>query len=58
MSRRLEQRFHDQQFANGYELVNGVAMHLESPENFQIPPDVIKRHVRAAHFVELRIDSL
>jgi hypothetical protein len=32
-------------------------MHAENPENFHIPPDVIKRHVRTGHFVELRIDS-
>ena len=29
----------------------------EHPENFRIPPDVIKRHVRPGQFVELRIDS-
>ena len=43
--------------ANGYQLVNGVAMHAENPENFHIPPDVIKRHVTRGQFVELRIDS-
>ena len=32
-------------------------MHAENPENFQIPPQVIKRHVRPDQFVELRIDS-
>jgi len=32
-------------------------MHAENPENFNIPPDVVKRHVRTGHFVELRIDS-
>jgi len=53
----LQQQFDSQQFANEYELVNGVAMHAENPENFHIPPDVIKRHVRLGHFVELRIDS-
>jgi len=37
--------------------VNGVAMHAENPDNFQIPPDVIKRHVSPGQFVELRIDS-
>lgn len=53
----LEQQFDDHHFANGYQLVNGVAMHTESPENFHIPPDVIKRHVQTSQFVELRIDS-
>ena len=52
-----QQQFTDQQFSNEYQLVNGVAMHVENPTNFQIPPDVIKRHVRANQFVELRIDS-
>ena len=32
-------------------------MHTENPENFHIPPDVIKRHVSPSQFVELRIDS-
>lgn len=53
----LEQNFQAQRFANGYELVNGVAMHAENPGNFQIPPDVLKKHVGGGHFVELRIDS-
>jgi hypothetical protein len=53
----IQQQFDDQRLANGYELVNGVAMHAENPENFLIPPDVIKRHVRPGQFVELRIDS-
>ncbi len=53
----IQQRFQSRQFANGYELVNGVKMNAENPENFLIPPAVIKRHVQASHFVELRIDS-
>ena len=53
----LEQQFIDQQFSNEYKLVNGVAMHAENPENFQTPPEVIKRHVKPNQFVELRIDS-
>ena len=53
----LQEQFDDQRFANDYQLVNGVAMHAENPDNFQIPPDVIKRHVRPGQFVELRIDS-
>src|SRR5437868_2005217 len=38
----LQKQFGDQQFSNEYQLVNGVAMHAENPDNFQIPPDVIK----------------
>lgn len=57
MTRQLEQQFDDHHFANGYELVNGVAMRTENPENFHIPPKVIKRHIRPGQFVELRIDS-
>jgi hypothetical protein len=53
----LERQFDSQQFTNEYQLVNGVAMHAENPENFHVPPDVIKRHVRPGQFVELRIDS-
>ena len=53
----LQQQFDDQRLSNGYELVNGVAMHAENPENFHIPPNVIKRHVTQGQFVELRIDS-
>jgi hypothetical protein len=57
MTSSLEQQYGSQQFSNGYQLVNGVDMHAENPENFHVPPDVIKRHVRSGHFVELRIDS-
>jgi len=53
----LQRQFDSQQFANEYQLVNGVAMHAENPDNFQIPPQVIKRHVSPGQFVELRIDS-
>ena len=53
----LEQHFEQQQFSNGYELVNGVAMHTENGDRFQIPPDVIKKHVSIGQYVELRIDS-
>jgi len=53
----LQQRLEQQRFANGYELVNGVAMHAENGERFQIPHDVLKKHVGVGHFVELRIDS-
>lgn len=53
----LVEKYASQQFTNDYELVDGVAMHSENPDNFHIPPDVIKRHVRSGQFVELRIDS-
>ena len=53
----LQQQFDQQLFPNGYELVNGVAMHAENGDRFQIPPDVIKRNVSPGQFVELRIDS-
>jgi len=57
LSVSLEQEFNDQQFSNEYQLLNGVANHAENPENFHIPPDVIKRHVSPGQFVELRFDS-
>lgn len=57
MTESLERRFDDQRFSNAYQLVNGIAMHAENGDRFQIPPDVIKRHVRPGYFVELRIDS-
>lgn len=53
----LRERLEAQRFANGYELVNGVAMRSANPAHFQIPPDVIKRQVKPGQFVELRIDS-
>jgi hypothetical protein len=57
MTENLEQQFDQQQFSNGYELVNGVAMHAENGDQFQIPPDVLKKHVGIGQFVELWIDS-
>ena len=51
MTDTLEQLFDGQHFANEYQLVNGVAMHTENPENFHIPPEVIKRHVRPGQFI-------
>ena len=53
----LQEKFEQQRFANGYELVNGVAMHAENGERFLIPHPVLKKHVGVGHFVELRIDS-
>lgn len=57
MSTELEQRFQVQSFANGYQLVDGVAMHAENGERFQIPHAVLKKHVQIGHFVEVRVDS-
>src|SRR5258707_12831311 len=57
MSGDLKRQFNEQRFANGYELVDGVAMHAENGERFQIPHPVLKKHVGVGHFVELRIDS-
>ena len=57
MTDTLQQSFDSQQFPNGYELVNGVAMRDLNPDTIHIPPDVIKRHIRIGHFVELRLDS-
>ena len=53
----LQRRLEQQRLANGYELVNGVAMHAENGDRFQIPHAVLKKHVVVGHFVELRIDS-
>lgn len=57
MSATLQYRFDQQMFANGYELVDGVAMHAQHGEHFQIPHPVLKKHVGVGHFVEVRIDS-
>ncbi len=53
----LKSRMESQTFPNGYVLVDGVAMHEENGDRFQIPPDVIKKYVSAGQFIELRIDS-
>ena len=53
----LEHQFEQQQFSNGYALVNGIAMHAENGDRFQIPPHVIKKHVGIGQFIELRVDS-
>jgi hypothetical protein len=57
VSSDLQQQFDRQRFSNDYQLVDGVAMRAEHGDRFQIPPDVIKRHVCLGQFVELRIDS-
>jgi len=53
----LSSRYHQQHFDNEYELVDGVAMHTQNGDRFQIPPAVLKRYLAASHFVELRLDS-
>ena len=53
----LRNRLLQQSFPNDYKLVDGVSMHAERGSQFQIPPGVIKRHIRPNQFVELRIDS-
>ncbi len=45
------------QFANDYDLVNGLEMHQENPEHFHIPHDLMKKYLTVGQFVELRIDS-
>jgi hypothetical protein len=57
MASELQDELESQRFANEYELVDGVAMHRENGDQFQIPPDFIKKYVGAGDFVELRIDS-
>lgn len=53
----LHERLQLQTFGNGYELVDGVQMHEENGDRFQIPHPVLKKHVSVGHFVEVRIDS-
>lgn len=53
----LHEEFDSQRFDNDYQLVNGVTQHTANPAQFQIPPDVIKKHIGAGIFVEIRIDS-
>ncbi len=53
----FQRQLETQRFANDYQLVDGVAMNAENPNNFLIPHPVLKKHVGVGHFVELRIDS-
>jgi hypothetical protein len=53
----LELQFNKQSLGNGYQFVDGVRMHREQGDRFQIPPDVLKQQVAVGHFVEVRIDS-
>lgn len=57
MASSLQQQFAGQQFANGYELVDGTAMHAEYGSQFQVPPDVLRKHIQVGYFVEVRVDS-
>ncbi len=45
------------QFANEYDLVNGVEMREENPEHFHIPHPLLKKYLSVGQFVELRVDS-
>ena len=53
----MDQKYLNQRFANGYQLVDGVAMRAKNGEQFQIPHAVLKKYVGRNFFVELRIDS-
>ena len=53
----FHEQLSSQKLGNGYELVDGVAMHAENGDRFQIPHDVLKKQIGAGHFVEIRIDS-
>ncbi len=53
----LDDGFQRQQFSNGYELVDGVAMQAEMGDRFQIENPWFKKYAYAGHLVELRIDS-
>ncbi len=57
MTGYLETKYSQQQFPNGYDLVDGVAMHEANGDRFVIPPNVLKRHITPGQFVEVRIDS-
>lgn len=57
MPKSLKHELANQRLANGYELVDGIAMHAENGERFQVPHPVLKKHIGVGHFVELRIDS-
>lgn len=53
----IAEEYQQQHFANGYRLADGVALHKQNGDRFQIPHAVLKKHVRTGHFLELRIDS-
>lgn len=49
--------YRKQHFPNAYDLADGIALHQENGDRFQIPHPVLKKHLKADQFVELRIDS-
>ena len=53
----LENEYQQQRLPNGYELVNGVQMHEEMGDRFQIENPWFKKYAGPDHFVEIRIDS-
>jgi hypothetical protein len=53
----LTNAFEQQQFANGYQLVDGVQMHEEQGSRFQIANRWFKKYIDSGHFVEVRVDS-
>lgn len=53
----IASNYQQQRFPNEYALVDGVAMHAENGERFQIPHPVLKQHIATGYFVELRLDS-
>jgi hypothetical protein len=53
----LSNAFEQQQFANGYELIDGVQMHEEQGSRFQIVNRWFKKYIDSGHFVEVRVDS-
>jgi hypothetical protein len=57
MNNDLHQLYREQAFPNDYQLVNGVEMHQQNGEQFQVPHPVLKKYLALGHFVELRIDS-
>lgn len=50
-------RYVEDVLPNGYELINGVAMHAALGDRFQIVNPWFKRYVDVGDFVELRVDS-
>ena len=53
----IAEDFEKQQFPNGYNLADGVALHAVNGDQFQIPHPVLKKHLSVGQFVELRIVS-
>ena len=53
----LAESYRRQSFANGYELVDGVKMHEERGEHFQIVNPWFKKYIDTGHLVEVRVDS-